>query len=256
MSNRRSAFTLIELLVVIAIIAILAAILFPVFAQAKRAAKSAATISNQKQVGLALQMYGSDYDDMTAQVESFLPDGNYGVTILQRLYPYMKNREIMWDAAEARPSDADLGPITMTGEYWGDWIHYHNLSANIFGLFGYWTNPWPTKVYNRNLSSQENLAERAAFVTTTWPGDTRWGWFGFVNYSAIEPNYTDPNDFWANQCYAARVRHNDGNIVSYADGHAGRVPAGKIYNAPGQDFWDGYRDARQRFWGSYWSATE
>ena len=33
------AFTLIELLVVIAIIAILAAILFPVFAQAKAAAK-------------------------------------------------------------------------------------------------------------------------------------------------------------------------------------------------------------------------
>ncbi len=36
---RRSAFTLIELLVVIAIIAILAAILFPVFAQAREAAR-------------------------------------------------------------------------------------------------------------------------------------------------------------------------------------------------------------------------
>ena len=37
--RKQSAFTLIELLVVIAIIAILAAILFPVFAQAKEAAK-------------------------------------------------------------------------------------------------------------------------------------------------------------------------------------------------------------------------
>ena len=37
--KRHAAFTLIELLVVIAIIAILAAILFPVFAQAKMAAK-------------------------------------------------------------------------------------------------------------------------------------------------------------------------------------------------------------------------
>ena len=41
----KKAFTLIELLVVIAIIAILAAILFPVFAQAKLAAKKAGSIS-------------------------------------------------------------------------------------------------------------------------------------------------------------------------------------------------------------------
>ena len=40
----RKAFTLIELLVVIAIIAILAAILFPVFAQAKAAAKKTASL--------------------------------------------------------------------------------------------------------------------------------------------------------------------------------------------------------------------
>ena len=60
---RRSAFTLIELLVVIAIIAILAAILFPVFAQAKAAAKKTAAITNAKQIGLGLTMYMNDYDD-------------------------------------------------------------------------------------------------------------------------------------------------------------------------------------------------
>ena len=56
-------FTLIELLVVIAIIAILAAILFPVFAQAKQAAKSITCISNEKQIGLAFQLYLGDNDD-------------------------------------------------------------------------------------------------------------------------------------------------------------------------------------------------
>lgn len=60
----KKAFTLIELLVVIAIIAILAAILFPVFAQAKVAAKKAASISNQKQIGLSVIMYSGDHDDM------------------------------------------------------------------------------------------------------------------------------------------------------------------------------------------------
>ncbi len=60
----RRAFTLIELLVVIAIIAILAAILFPVFAQAKEAAKKTATLSNAKQMGTALTIYTTDYDDL------------------------------------------------------------------------------------------------------------------------------------------------------------------------------------------------
>jgi prepilin-type N-terminal cleavage/methylation domain-containing protein/prepilin-type processing-associated H-X9-DG protein len=59
----KKAFTLIELLVVIAIIAILAAILFPVFAQAKEAAKKTADLSNLKQFGLASIMYAGDYED-------------------------------------------------------------------------------------------------------------------------------------------------------------------------------------------------
>lgn len=62
MATKR-AFTLIELLVVIAIIAILAAILFPVFAQAKEAAKKTTCLSNSKQIGTASQIYFADYDD-------------------------------------------------------------------------------------------------------------------------------------------------------------------------------------------------
>jgi prepilin-type N-terminal cleavage/methylation domain-containing protein len=59
----RRAFTLIELLVVIAIIAILAAILFPVFAQAKEAAKATADLSNVKQMATAVAIYTTDVDD-------------------------------------------------------------------------------------------------------------------------------------------------------------------------------------------------
>ena len=46
----------------IAIIAILAAILFPVFAQAKSAAKKTVDLSNFKQWGIAPAMYTSDHD--------------------------------------------------------------------------------------------------------------------------------------------------------------------------------------------------
>jgi prepilin-type N-terminal cleavage/methylation domain-containing protein/prepilin-type processing-associated H-X9-DG protein len=62
-SVRRRGFTLIELLVVIAIIAILAAMLLPVLGMAKEKGKRAKCMGNQRQIGVALQMYSSDNQD-------------------------------------------------------------------------------------------------------------------------------------------------------------------------------------------------
>nr|CAA9240232.1 hypothetical protein AVDCRST_MAG63-1499 [uncultured Armatimonadetes bacterium] len=55
-------FTLVELLTVIAIIAVLAGIIFPVFATAREKARQATCQSNLRQIGMAIQMYASDYD--------------------------------------------------------------------------------------------------------------------------------------------------------------------------------------------------
>jgi len=88
--KQTKAFTLIELLVVIAIIAILAAILFPVFAQAKAAAKKTAAMSNAKQIGISMKMYNGDYDD--ANVYAWW-DWNVP------LAPYTKNWDIFIDPA-------------------------------------------------------------------------------------------------------------------------------------------------------------
>jgi prepilin-type N-terminal cleavage/methylation domain-containing protein len=97
----KRAFTLIELLVVIAIIAILAAILFPVFAQAKVAAKKTSDLSNVKQLGLAIIQYSADNDDVLPSAyfhRSFNPAlggtrGGY-VHWSGMVYPYTKSYDI------------------------------------------------------------------------------------------------------------------------------------------------------------------
>lgn len=109
MNTNRQGFTLIELLVVIAIIAILAAILFPVFARAREKARAATCMSNLKQLGLALEMYSSDYDDLypwaVDPADQFLPQiwASYPawqamIPTMPRLkdvlMPYTKNRQI------------------------------------------------------------------------------------------------------------------------------------------------------------------
>jgi len=99
----RQAFTLIELLVVIAIIAILAAILFPVFAQAKQAAKRTAELSNFKQIGLATLIYSNDYDDefVTTAYQSW--GTGYEVFWAYRIVPYTKNVGIMQSPLDSIP---------------------------------------------------------------------------------------------------------------------------------------------------------
>ncbi len=111
------AFTLIELLVVIAIIAILAAILFPVFAQAKAAAKGTADLSNIKQIGTAMAIYTNDNDD---HYTYGIPDnwsgapqwGSPSLSWTLTLQPYCKSLALF---------RSPLDPNTTTGN-WGSWI--------------------------------------------------------------------------------------------------------------------------------------
>jgi len=107
----KRAFTLIELLVVIAIIAILAAILFPVFAQAKQAAKKTGDLSNLKQLGTALMIYTSDYDDTPPQTTWSERDVITRVRLHSAkihwsytMQPYVKNLDIFYSPGDQNPA--------------------------------------------------------------------------------------------------------------------------------------------------------
>ncbi len=137
---RRQAFTLIELLVVIAIVAILAAILFPVFAQAKQAAKRTVCVSNMKQLGLAFTMYLGDSDDTLPVINrpeadkvgdstGELATGSWAPNPTQLEYgrnfsvramfdPYVKNKGV-WVCASDSSSDVSV----KTSAYFTSYIY-------------------------------------------------------------------------------------------------------------------------------------
>jgi len=62
-AKRRYAFTVVELLVVLSIIALAAAVLEPVLLGARRSATRTSCQTNLHQMGLAYQLYVSDWDD-------------------------------------------------------------------------------------------------------------------------------------------------------------------------------------------------
>jgi prepilin-type N-terminal cleavage/methylation domain-containing protein/prepilin-type processing-associated H-X9-DG protein len=129
------AFTLIELLVVIAIIAILAAILFPVFAQAKLAAKQTSGLSENKQITLANIMYTNDYDDTQVPYLWYQRSDGVYLTWMEWVYPYVKNTSLFLNSAQSTnqsaygsPCSAGFNPKVVSHYVMPMWIDYQYWS--------------------------------------------------------------------------------------------------------------------------------
>lgn len=254
----RRAFTLIELLVVIAIIAILAAILFPVFAQAKAAAKSTAALTYTKQVATASHIYAADYDDGTV-----LTDSDFAAPFWQELLmPYSKNRDIFWD-----PTKTVAKNDTINGY---PWAQVTTLAINDSGYAGTWlTNNGTcagtrtTYVYGRKLSSMEDISNRIAFIPNTW-GGTQVGWYYFRAYQANWVNTATSHNVntwsWYNQVFDARRTHS-GQQIPYAkaDSSAGKLRRGDFVSwdeAPGTaEYCAWYETKGVGRWGAFWNSN-
>ncbi|MDR3692569.1 MAG: prepilin-type N-terminal cleavage/methylation domain-containing protein [Fimbriimonas sp.] len=170
------AFTLIELLVVIAIIAILASILFPVFAQAKQAAKKTASLSNSKQIGLAEKMYQADSDDsfvifQTNYADSSCPASTGGPHCSDNLaqhapmwgelvVPYIKTLQVFVD-----PGVGDSEGIYGNGQY--AWF-YNQYRFTQYGYNYMFLSPWwqCATSLSRAESSSIHPAETVMFTTS------------------------------------------------------------------------------------------
>jgi prepilin-type N-terminal cleavage/methylation domain-containing protein/prepilin-type processing-associated H-X9-DG protein len=222
----RKGFTLIELLVVIAIIAILAAILFPVFARAREKARQASCQSNLKQIGLAIQMYASDYENKLVWAEDVncclrMPGTNWppcarypghATFAGQRLYPYVKN-----EAVFLCPSMVD---------------RYGNFPAQFWNRDAAGNPQWGAMGYYLKVGFRWNYQ----------PGGMGRGYCGQV-MDKFDPNEPICMDLcsWTTGSGAASpsvareilwAPHNDAANILFMDGHVKSVPIKKF-----PDYW-------------------
>jgi prepilin-type N-terminal cleavage/methylation domain-containing protein/prepilin-type processing-associated H-X9-DG protein len=211
-SGQRRGFTLIELLVVIAIIAILAAILFPVFAQAREAARKTACLSNLKQIGNAAMMYNQDYDETyvacTYNGSRTTPPGPYWA---EAFYPYVKNYQVF---------------SCLTGGGRGSTsraLVYNNWRFPLTPHYG-----WNTYLSGLSMAAVTFPADTAAVadcshqVLADHVGRIAW-----ANSSdqVLYPG-TGVGADYMNDRYS---RHQGGESIAFADGHAKWMPSRTIW---------------------------
>jgi len=249
-------FTLIELLVVIAIIAILAAILFPVFAQAKQAAKKTSALSNTKQLNLGIVMYVGDYDDMypEAVLGGCTNEATPNNSLWSRtVYAYVKNKGVFRDPTSEynwagfrfassvaapelglQPYDTPCGTTGTAGNRGDVRTQSIGLNRQFYSYFICGTDtgqigcslplwePVPTPAgcgaYYTNASRITEVANFVILAPTT--PDCNSGQIPYVSCN-IDP--INAKGGWASMS----SRQGEGMSLAFADGHAKFYSAGK-----------------------------
>jgi len=258
MIRRNKAFTLIELLVVIAIIAILAAILFPVFTQAKAAAKKTQDLSNIKQIGMSMQLYAGANDDVLPMglqkdpiqvAQAKPPDydslgGDHAWTWTgdpsdqaptqiwwtygQTTYPYHKNMQIFRSPnspnANGNPGHANYG-----------------INWNLMGV-PLWdpAHPWPLSTTAIDGPADKVLLINGGNVVlyqNNMIDVARWGGFDYISgacpngvTTAVGSDGVDCQWYKTGGAPGAVIpdiekgRHNNGINIGFAESHAKYMP--------------------------------
>ncbi len=211
---------MIELLVVIAVIAILAGLLFPVFAQAKEAAKGSSCLSNVHSRGIALSLYVSDFDGAYPQTRTTsadpsvddaggeLEEPDFGPTE-RLLSPYSGDV----DSHSPCPSDPDPRGKSCDGPY----PDHPDLDSYITnGWFAFGLRESAVKAPSQTIYWAERRSE-ASEDSPPYCNYLYRPWFNSSNPKALE-------DDMANGSGAIATKRHDGRQnFGFLDGHSARL---------------------------------
>jgi prepilin-type N-terminal cleavage/methylation domain-containing protein/prepilin-type processing-associated H-X9-DG protein len=203
--QRKQAFTLIELLVVISIISLLISILLPALGSARKAARAAQCLTNQRQIYLSSQLYSGDYQDL--MLPAYV--GSTGSTSanwwVYKISPYMNTGNIVDDTTIMRCPDWEQMPNNLRFFSYAISRYLGYIDGNGDGQDGY-----PGRL--ENVTQPSNIYHFAD--GNAGQSANRWSWrfFSHPDASHKSGRLIDVN------------RHTQGANIVFADGHGQRTP--------------------------------